>query len=643
MKNGKRSHTKWLLVFYDAVLFLLIDFLILIMYGGGKGQLSADTMLSHALLSFVSVITLRFLFGVYREILRFGGVESYIKLMLSDALAFWLYFALARLLPITQLSFINMLALITMNLLAALSMRMIYRYAFKCSTTDRTFLGRFSGFILKVFAHMEPKVSEEQRGTKVAIYGAGVLGYTLYEDILVNKQYPYEVRCFIDDDRSKHGRLIGSAKVLSFEEASAEVLTKDYGVSEIFVAISGLGNEKLRSIYEHYNPSGLKVRLYDVLSNISGVETKARLKDIEIEDLLFRKPIVMENEKVRAYYQNKVVLITGGGGSIGSELSRQIASFSPKTLIVLDIYENNAYELQQELRMRYGNKLDFRVEICSITNKNALRRVFDKYKINIVINAAAHKHVPLMESNPVEAIENNVFGCRNLLELTEEYGIQRFMMVSTDKAVNPTNVMGATKRMCEMMVQSASLYGRAVYSCTRFGNVLGSAGSVIPLFKKQIASGGPVTITDKRITRYFMTIPEASQLVLQSGEMAHNGELFVLDMGKPVKIMDLAQNMIKLSGAKNVEIVETGLRPGEKLYEELLIKSEKMEKTENNLIFIEKDEPLSRDIIEAKLSSLESAVKGNVTPEEAKLILRGAVPTYVEPETINSKAIASGK
>ncbi len=643
MKNNKIGYTRWLLVFYDVVVFLLVDYLILMMYGGGRRQLPLDAMVAHSLLSLVVVILFRFIFGAYREILRFGGVESYIKLMVSDAIAFWVYFALAHALPIEQLTFVTMLALVAMNLLAALCMRMLYRYSFKCSTSDKTFLGRFSGFLLKAFAHMEPKVSEEERETKVAIYGAGVLGYSLYEDIYVNKQYPYEVRCFIDDDMTKHGRLIGSAKVLSWDEASPEVLIGDYSIKEIFVAINELSSEKLRLVYERYNHSGIKVRVYDVLSNISGDETKARLKEIEIEDLLFRKPVVMENEKVRAYYQNKVVLITGGGGSIGSELSRQIASFSPKTLIVLDIYENNAYELQQELKMRYGDKLDFRVEICSITNKNALRRVFDKYKINIVINAAAHKHVPLMESNPVEAIENNVFGCRNLLELTEEYGVERFMMVSTDKAVNPTNVMGATKRMCEMMVQSASLYGRAIYSCTRFGNVLGSAGSVIPLFKKQIASGGPVTITDKRITRYFMTIPEASQLVLQSGQMAHNGELFVLDMGKPVKIMDLAQNMIKLSGARNVEIVETGLRPGEKLYEELLIKSEKMEKTENNLIFIEKDEPLSKDIINAKLSSLESAVKGNVTAEEVKLILRGAVPTYVEPDTINSKAIENEK
>ena len=633
-KKEKGTFTRWLLVLYDTIIFLSIDAFLLIMYGGSDKP-TLFGLIGHASLSFVVVIGMRFLFGCYREILRFGGVETYIRIMISDAIAFWVYYLLAKSLNIQQITFVKMLALVTMNLLGALCMRMVYRYAYKTSSSD-TPLGRISGYLLRLFAHLEPKVSVEKRETKVAIFGAGVLGYTLFEDIYVNKEYPYEVRCFIDEDRKKIGRNIGNIKVIGWSEATPETLRRDYGVEEVFVAINEISNEKLRRIYERYSSDGIKCRKYDVLGNISR-DSRARLKDIEIEELLFRKPIVMGTEKVKSYYNGKTILITGGGGSIGSELARQIASLNPKKLIVLDIYENNAYELEMEMKMRYKDDLDFSVEICSITNKSALRRVFEKYDIDIIINAAAHKHVPLMESNPVEAIENNIYGCKNLIELTEEYKVPRFMMVSTDKAVNPTNVMGATKRMCEMMVLSSAKKGGTVYSCTRFGNVLGSAGSVIPLFKKQIASGGPVTITDKRITRYFMTIPEASQLVLQSGALSNNGELFVLDMGQPVKILNLAENMIKLSGAKDVEIVETGLRPGEKLYEELLIKDEKIKKTENNLIFIEKDEPLDEEEINNKLKILDGVFRENITAEEVKKILREVVPTYKEPESVNSK------
>ena len=296
-----------------------------------------------------------------------------------------------------------------------------------------------------------------------------------------------------------------------------------------------------------------------------------------MEELLFRKPLVVTDEKTNAYYRDKVILITGGGGSIGSELCRQIARMAPRQIIILDIYENGAYDVQQDLRIAYGDRIDLKIEIASVTNRRALEKVFETYHPQIVINAAAHKHVPLMEHNCIEAVENNVFGTLNVVQCCEKFKTERFMMVSTDKAVNPTNVMGATKRMCEMIAMAYSTLGNVKYSATRFGNVLGSAGSVIPLFKKQIMNGGPMTVTDKRIVRYFMTIPEASQLVLQSGAMANNGELFVLDMGKPVKILDLAENMIRLSGAEGIEIIETGLRPGEKLYEELLVRTEELD------------------------------------------------------------------
>ena len=346
---------------------------------------------------------------------------------------------------------------------------------------------------------------------------------------------------------------------------------------------------------------------------------------------------MVNDERTRSYYHDKVILITGGGGSIGSELCRQLAKMEPRQLILLDIYENGVYDVQQELRIAYAGALDVQVEILSVTNKLSLEKVFQTYRPQIVIHAAAHKHVPLMEHNCVEAVWNNVFGTAHVIELCEQYEAERFMMVSTDKAVNPTNVMGATKRMCEILVQCASTYGKVKYSATRFGNVLGSAGSVIPLFKKQIANGGPVTITDKRIIRYFMTIPEASQLVLASGAMAKNGELFVLDMGQPVRILDLAENMIRLSGVHGVEIVETGLRPGEKLYEELLIKTENLDKTDNSLIFIERDLPHTKEEIDEKLQILHRAC-ATEDDDIVRAALHQVVPTFHKPEDVNRDA-----
>jgi FlaA1/EpsC-like NDP-sugar epimerase len=357
------------------------------------------------------------------------------------------------------------------------------------------------------------------------------------------------------------------------------------------------------------------------------------MREFEIEELLFRKPIVVLDTKTISYYKNKVVLITGGGGSIGSELCRQLAKMSPKQIVIVDVYENGAYDVQQELKVRYGQAFDLRIEICSITNKKGMARIFAEYQPEIVIHAAAHKHVPLMEKNCVEAVENNIFGTKNVVELCEEYDVERFMLVSSDKAVNPTNVMGATKRMCEMIIQTASTCGKVKYSATRFGNVLGSAGSVIPLFKKQIEMGGPITITDKRIIRYFMTIPEASQLVLQSGEMAKNGELFVLDMGEPVKILDLAENMIRLSGFEpyhDINIEFTGLRPGEKLYEELLMDEEGLQKTDNSLIHIGRPIALDEEKFFNSLDELWSiACDENSDIREA---LHKMVPTFREPD-----------
>ena len=371
-----------------------------------------------------------------------------------------------------------------------------------------------------------------------------------------------------------------------------------------------------------------------------------KIRDFDVEDLLFRSPVSIDRKETADYYSDKVILVTGGGGSIGSELSRQIAKCHPKKLIILDIYENNAYNIQQELTETYGSDLDLAVEIASVRDRERLDAIFNHYRPHVVFHAAAHKHVPLMEHSGCEAIKNNIFGTRNTADAAEKYGAERFILISTDKAVNPTNIMGASKRVCEMIVQSRG-DSKTSFAAVRFGNVLGSNGSVIPLFIQQIEQGGPVTITDKRIVRYFMTIPEASQLVMEAGAMAKRGELFVLDMGKPVKIYDLAVNVIKLSGLEpevDIAIEEVGLRPGEKLYEELLIKTEAMEKTESDMIFIEKDAPLSREAVDEILSSLEETLettKHELSSPLIKEAIKKAVPTFLEPEEINKDALRS--
>ena len=362
-----------------------------------------------------------------------------------------------------------------------------------------------------------------------------------------------------------------------------------------------------------------------------------------VEDLLFRKPRVVTNADSLAYYTDKVVLVTGGGGSIGSEICRQIAAISPKKLVILDIYENNAYDIQQELISVYGAKLDLSVEIGSVRDRARLDAVFAHYKPQVVFHAAAHKHVPLMEHSVCEAIKNNVFGTYNAADMAEKHGVEKFILISTDKAVNPTSVMGATKRMCEMLIQCRSDSATG-FAAVRFGNVLGSNGSVIPLFMRQIAAGGPLTVTDKRIIRYFMTVSEAAGLVLQAGYMAEQGELFVLDMGEPVKILELAESMIRLYGLepyRDIEIVETGLRPGEKLYEELLTQCDGLDKTANDMILVERENLLSREDVEDKLAMLRRAVaeaEGELCAPSVIEALRQTVPTFRDSTQVKREA-----
>ena len=635
----KKYYFRWQLMIYDFSIAFFVDLLLLVFYRGDEAFSLLGVML-HGGICAVCVFAARIIGKIYQQIWRYGGIQCYIRLLIMDGIAFIatlaIELALRSVYPAASIAFPRLLSIASLNLLGALAIRMVYRYCFKCGTAD-TGYGRFLRLVLKTFSG-EDLIRTSDNGNKkikIAIIGAGRVGVNLAEELLSNSSANYIPRCFIDVSPEKAGRSIHGIPVLPENETTPQAM-QEHEVQEVVFAIPDLSDERKRDLYALYSGAGYKIKVYDYpVMQTAG--KKRYLREFDIEELLFRKPVAISNEKTNQFYKNKVILITGGGGSIGSELCRQLAKMNPKQIVILDIYENGAYDVQQELKITYGDKLDLQIEICSITHRKSLEWVFQRYQPQIVINAAAHKHVPLMEKNCIEAVYNNVLGTRNLVEMCEKFGVDRFMMVSTDKAVNPTNVMGATKRMCEMIVQSASVWGKTKYSATRFGNVLGSAGSVIPLFKRQIANGGPITLTDKRIIRYFMTIPEASQLVLESGAMAENGELFVLDMGQPVKILDLAESMIRLSGVSGIEIVETGLRPGEKLYEELLVKTEELKKTENSLIFIEKDTPLSRTEIEKRIQMLEEACQSG-NDELVRSMLKRVVPTYKSPDEVNAKA-----
>lgn len=620
------------LITYDAIIYLVVAALMLAFYQGA-GRLDDYGVILHTTAAAVIIFGSRLMWNIYRQIWRYGGIQCYIRLLLADGIALCVYLTIDELIMTPNISAAKLIALCCTNTLCALAIRMVYRYAYKCGgRNDKR--GEISRFLLQMFTggRVIAEPTPESGKIKIAIVGAGSVGVSLAEELRENPSSKYAPMYFIDNKKNKVGRTIHGLEVKAEDSADTLAEMREAGINLVVMAIPNMAAERRKELYNYYQSNGFKMKIYDY-PTVQNAGNKRVLRSFEVEELLFRKAMNVLDDNTYNYYKDKVVMITGGGGSIGSELCRQIAAMSPQKLIILDVYENGAYDIQQELRIKYQKTLNMVVEIVSITNREGLETVFKEHKPQIVIHAAAHKHVPLMERNCIEAVENNVFGTLNVVELCEEYNAERFMMVSTDKAVNPTNVMGATKRMCEMIVQSYSTFGKVKYSATRFGNVLGSAGSVIPLFKKQIASGGPITITDKRIIRYFMTIPEASQLVLQSGAMAQNGELFVLDMGEPVKILDLAENMIKLSGVDGIEIVETGLRPGEKLYEELLMDSADLSKTSNEKIFIEQDEAFSLDEISHKLKQLRDAC--DISDEAVRQALHKVVSTYKTPDEVN--------
>ena len=464
--------------------------------------------------------------------------------------------------------------------------------------------------------------------TRTLIYGAGEAGAILARESMTNPYFPYELVGFIDDDIKKIGSEIYNIKVLGNKD-SLEMIVKNEKIENILLALPSVHSLEIRRIVERIQKlSGIKIKTVPSISEILENESlTSQIRDVRIEDLLGRDQIVINDNSIRELIEGKIIFVTGGAGSIGSELSRQIAKFNPKLLVTLDVNENDTYFLSLELKRKYPN-LDLVSEICNIREKDKLDFLFNKYKPTVVFHAAAHKHVPLMEHNPEEAIKNNIFGTKKVAECADKYGVERMVLISTDKAVNPTNLMGASKRACELVIEHMNKVSKNTkFMAVRFGNVLGSNGSVIPIFKKLISEGKNLTVTHKDITRYFMTIPEAAQLVIEAGAIGKGGEIFILDMGKPVKIYDLAMSMIKLSNA-NVGIDIVGLRPGEKLYEELLYDINSAIKTENKKIFITKIEDGAVDITKY-FDKLEECIK-NPDIEEIKKVMKHLVVSYKE-------------
>ena len=550
----------------------------------------------------------------YDSLWRYAETDEYISLIFMGGLAYVVYFLIQKILPIPKIPSVLSLCIYSMSLLLMMTARFIYR-------------------------KYRMKVTSRNQGKKVrcAIIGAGNAGVALLNEMKNNVSNHYQPVCFFDDDPEKVGKFIHGIEVKGKIDMMP-LLLRNTMVTEIIFAIPSANPTRRKEILEMCSTLHCHVKvLPDSFAAVQSENLTQNVRNVKIDDLLGRERVVFNNQEVFGFLQDKVIMVTGGGGSIGSELCRQIAKRGPKRLIVVDIYENNAYDLQQELKMEYGNKLDLKVEIASVRDREKVRELVGYYRPQIIFHAAAHKHVPLMEECPEEAVKNNVFGTYNVVHAADEFGVDKFVLISTDKAVNPTNVMGATKRFCEMILQSMKGRSHTEYAAVRFGNVMGSNGSVIPLFRRQIEAGGPVTITDKRIIRYFMTIPEAAQLVLEAGAMAGSSEVFVLDMGQPVKILDLAENLIKLSGYVpyvDIDIVETGLRPGEKLYEELLMKSDGLMKTTSSKIFIERQQEISQEEMDEKLDILHKALQAGGR-ENIRLAMKQVVPTYRDPEEVN--------
>lgn len=638
-KKGKLLKRQLLLCVCDVFVFAFTSFFSLfVRFDFNFSSMTASESFGYVLtllpLTLISAIVIFYFFGLYNRLWEYANERELVNIIVACFVA----------------SSVQIL-------IHFLSKCYVPRSFFPIQFMLLSFCVSFIRFSFRFVRRMQRRSSnkkkmsecgEDSSRKRTLIIGAGRAGALTLKELQESRESHNDVFCVLDDDVKIVGTYMYGVPVAGTTDEVEKFVDK-YGIEEIIFAIPSLNVKKKKKILDACCKTNCRLRtLPGVYQLINGEVDIKKIRDVAIEDLLFRDPLNFNSDKLSDYYKGKRILVTGGGGSIGSELCRQVASLSPSELIIFDIYEGNAYSIQQELIRKYGGKLNMSVEIGSVRDKQRLDSLFAKYKPEIVFHAAAHKHVPLMEDCPCEAVKNNVFGTYNTANMAEKYGVEKFILISTDKAVNPTNIMGATKRLCEMIVLSRQ-QSTTSFSAVRFGNVLGSSGSVIPLFRKQIAEGGPVTITDKRIIRYFMTIPEASKLVMEAGAMAKKGELFVLDMGDPVRIYDLAVNMIKLSGLEpevDIPIVEIGLRPGEKLYEELLMKTETLSKTENEMIFVEKDNLPPREEIERTVFELQPVIdmsEERVDSSYIKNAVKNAVPTFREPEELNKKAATAAE
>ncbi len=620
-KNMDRTHLR-------RGLLLLVDILIIsAMFGLSwllfrqRFFLPGEIYLLHWATVVVSCGLFLVLFRCYDSLWRYADGKEYLMQFLAMSCGYVLYFALDSYVIPREMHYSGrfMLFAVMMALIGMWLFRFAYRYWRQM-------------VLLRAY--------KSRQATEMVIVGAGDAGVSLADEILRNSGSHNRVVGFFDDNTMKHNTVIHGVPVLGSIDQMA-VLLEGTAVKEIVVAIPSLDDENRRRVLQLCSQTKCRVRILPQVSEMleqKGPGLFGAVRDVSPEDLLGREAIHFDNEEVYSFLIDKTVMVTGGGGSIGSELCRQIAAHDPRRLIIVDIYENHAYEIQQEL-LREHPELELHIEIASVRDVDKVNYLFRKYHPQIVFHAAAHKHVPLMEDCPEEAIKNNVFGTYNVAKAANVYGADKFILISTDKAVNPTNVMGASKRLCEMIMQSMQDSTKTKYVAVRFGNVLGSNGSVIPLFKQQLAHGGPITVTDRRIIRYFMTIPEAAQLVMQAGAIADCSQVFVLDMGEPVKILSLAENLVRLAGYtpyQDIDIIETGLRPGEKLYEELLMKSEYLTATKNHKIFIEQQEPISHQEMQDKLRQLRE-VLALENPDEVVRVMHEIVPTFKCPEEVNAQ------
>jgi FlaA1/EpsC-like NDP-sugar epimerase len=559
------------------------------------------------------------IFGLYRSLWAFAGVDELIQMAKAVAVATMLqYVWLALSQNIVPRSYPFLYALLLLVLVSGV------RFSYRFLRRERAAISRY-------------KRRGERKRTM--LIGAGSAGVMALREFKNSEHSANRVVCVIDDDESKHGNRIMNVPIVGGRNSIARNVDK-YNVEEIVFAIPSMVNKEKREIMEICRQTGCKLKTLPAIFQLANGDVSIKqIRDVDITDLLGRETVNVDLNDITGYIEGETVLVTGGGGSIGSELCRQVAKSHAKTLIIFDIYENNAYDIQQELKRKYP-ELDLVVLIGSVRDRTRVFNIMDEYRPSLVFHAAAHKHVPLMEDSPAEAVKNNVFGTLNVAQAASEYGAKRFLLISTDKAVNPTSIMGASKRICEMIIQMMSTRSETEYVAVRFGNVLGSNGSVIPLFRKQILAGGPVTVTDKNVIRYFMTIPEAVSLVLQAGAYAKGGEVFVLDMGEPVRIDDLARNMIRLAGFEpdvDIKVEYTGLRPGEKLFEEILMAAEGMQKTPNNLIYIGHETELDVDEFEKKLMHLHS-----IDERDTELLrehIADMVPTFIGKSAAKSEAV----